>query len=482
MSRYDYDFAVIGGGAAGLTAASGAAQLGARTLLIEKEEVLGGDCLHFGCVPSKTLIKTAHVFHLIRNAEKFGLPPVVAGPVDFARVAERIRSVIAAIQEHDSLERFAGLGITVLQGSPAFCDEHVVSCGGRRISAGKWLIATGSSPAIPDLPGLDTLSYLTNREIFSLRRLPESLIILGAGPIAIEMAQAFTRLGSRVTVLQRNIQILSREDLDMACSLMQVLEEEGVVFHLGCKVLQLRDVNGKKEADIETAEGSTLTIRAAEILVALGRTANTGGLGLEDLGISASARGITVDRRLRTAQGHIFAAGDVIGGFQFTHAAGYEGSIVLSNAVLHLPRKADYGRMPWCTYTGPELAGIGMNEKTAAAAGLAYRIWTEDFAANDRGLAENEGIGRVKLLVGGNGKPLGVQVLGPHAGELLSEWIAVFNGRLGLATLAGSVHPYPTLSEINKKVAGSIYAEKLFSDRMKKVLRFLFHYRGPGQV
>lgn len=479
MKRYDYDFAVIGGGAAGLTAAAGAARLGAKTLLIEKEQALGGDCLHFGCVPSKTLIRSARIFHLLNRTEQFGLPAVVPGPVDFARVAERIASVIAQIQPHDSHERFQGMGVTVVTGAPVFADEHAVDCNGKRLSAEKWLIATGSSPSLPTIAGLGEVPHLTNREIFSLKQLPEALVILGAGPIAMEMAQAFQRLGSRVTVLQRNTQILSREDRDMADALQQVLEQEGVVFHLGSKLQRVRNTGATKEVTIETATGKIETITGSDILVALGRTSNIEGLGLERLEIEATGRGIAVDSRLRTRQGHIFAAGDAIGGYQFTHAAGYEGSIVLTNAVMHLPRRADYRWMPWCTYTDPELAGIGMTEKAASAAGISYRVWQEEFSANDRALAENETIGRVKLLVGKNGKPLGVQVLGTHAGELLGEWVAVCTGGLGLARLAGAIHPYPTLGEINKKVTGAIYAEKLFSDRVKKALRVLFRYRGP---
>jgi pyruvate/2-oxoglutarate dehydrogenase complex dihydrolipoamide dehydrogenase (E3) component len=478
MAKFDYDFGVIGGGAAGLTAASGAAQLGARTVLIEKEEALGGDCLHFGCVPSKTLIKSAKVYHLLKKTEQYGLPSVTPDPVNFADVAARIASVIAKIQEHDSHERFTSLGVTVLRGSPHFLEDHTVSCDNKKITAGKWLIATGSSPAIPPLPGLETVPYLTNREIFSLKNLPESLIILGAGPIAVEMAQAFNRLGSKVTVLQRNTQILSREDKDMADALLDVLQEEGIAFHLGCRLEQVQENHGVKEVAIKTSSQDDLVVQGKEILVALGRSANIDELGLNQLEISASTKGIEVDARLRTHRKHIFAAGDVIGGFQFTHAAGYEGSIVLSNAVLHLPRKADYRCMPWCTYTEPELAGIGMNEKTATAAGLSYRVWTEEFAANDRALAESEATGKVKLLIGENGKPIGAHVLGPHAGDLLSEWIAIFNGNLGLSKIAGAIHPYPTLSEINKKVVGAIYGEKLFSEKVKKALRFLFHYRG----
>jgi pyruvate/2-oxoglutarate dehydrogenase complex dihydrolipoamide dehydrogenase (E3) component len=478
MAAYDYDFAVIGGGAAGLTAASGAAQLGARVLLIEKEVALGGDCLHFGCVPSKTLIKTAHVYHLLKNSESFGLPPAIVGPVEFSRVAERIQSVIAHIRKHDSVERFNTLGVEVRFGSPSFIDEHTVSWDGKRVSAAKWLIATGSSPAVPMLAGLETVPYLTNREIFSLNRLPDSLLILGAGPIAVEMGQAFSRLGTKVTILQRGRQILSREDADMADGVRKVLEQEGVIFHLGCTLMRARNLGSAREVTIRTEAGETLAVTGSEILVALGRSANTAGLGLDRIGIGSSDKGIVVDARLRTRQKHIFAAGDVIGGYQFTHAAGYEGSIVVSNAILHLPRRANYSRMPWCTYTAPELASIGMNEKAATAAGLRYRVWTEEFIGNDRGLAEQETAGWVKLLVGKDGKPLGAQIFGPHAGELLAEWIAVFNGNLGLSTIAGATHPYPTLSEINKKVVGAIYAEKIFSDKTRKILKFLFHYGG----
>jgi pyruvate/2-oxoglutarate dehydrogenase complex dihydrolipoamide dehydrogenase (E3) component len=381
-------------------------------------------------------------------------------------------------QKHDSVERFNKLGVEVRFGSPAFIDEHTVSLDGRRVSAGKWLIATGSSPAVPLLAGLDTVPYLTNREIFSLNRLPDSLIILGAGPIAVEMAQAFSRLGTKVTVLQRGRQILSREDADMADGVRQVLEQEGVTFHLGCTLMRARNLGIAREVTIRTAVGETLAVTGTEILVALGRSTNTEGLGLDRIGIAHSNTGIVVDARLRTNQKHIFAAGDVIGGYQFTHAAGYESSIVVGNAILHLPRKVNYSRMPWCTYTAPELASIGMNEKTATAAGLTYRIWTEEFSGNDRALAEDEITGRVKLLVGKDEKPLGAQIFGPHAGELLAEWIAVFNGNLGLSTIAGAIHPYPTLSEINKKVVGAIYAERIFSDKVRKALKFLFHYRG----
>jgi pyruvate/2-oxoglutarate dehydrogenase complex dihydrolipoamide dehydrogenase (E3) component len=478
MAIHDYDIGIIGGGAAGLTVASGAAQLGAKTLLIEKESELGGDCLHFGCVPSKTLIKTAHVYHMMQNGARFGLPEMVRQPVDFKNVAERIRTVVGKIQQHDSVERFCKLGAKIEFGSPRFTDEHTVDLGGKSITAKKWLLATGSSPAIPPVEGLDQVPYLTNREIFYLDRLPESLIILGAGPIAIEMAQAFCRLGSKVTVIQRNTQILSKEDRDMADLVMNVLQQEGVTFHLGCKMLRARNLGDSREVAIETSDGKELAVSGAEILVALGRSVNIEGLGLAEIGVEFDRKGIKVDKRLRTSQKHIYGAGDVIGGYQFTHAAGYEGGIVVSNAIFHLPRKVDYTWMPWCTYTGPELAGIGMNEKMARAAGIEYRVWTENFADNDRSLAEGEEVGLIKLLVGRNNKPIGVQIIGLHAGELLGEWVAALNGKVKLSGLAGAIHPYPTLTEINKRVVGSTFTAKIFSDRVRKILKFLFRFRG----
>jgi pyruvate/2-oxoglutarate dehydrogenase complex dihydrolipoamide dehydrogenase (E3) component len=239
-----------------------------------------------------------------------------------------------------------------------------------------------------------------------------------------------------------------------------------------------RDLGNSREVSITTASGKNINVNSSEILVALGRSINTEGLGLEHIGVEYSRKGIEVDKRLHTSQKHIYAAGDVIGGYQFTHAAGYEGGIVISNAVFHLPRKTDYTWMPWCTYTGPELASIGMNEKMAQAAGVEYRVWTENFGDNDRSLAEGEETGKIKLLIGEKGKPVGVQILGPHAGDLLAEWVAVLNGGLKLSGLAGSIHPYPTIAEINKKVVGAVFSEKIFSDKIKKGLKFLFNFKG----
>ena len=478
MARFDFDIGVIGGGAAGLTVTAGAARLGARTLLVEKEPRLGGDCLHYGCVPSKTLIRTAAVYHTLKNAHRYGLPAVAIPPVDFRQVAERIHSVIATIQQHDSVERFCRLGAQVAFGQPRFTDEHTIDLDGTAYTASQWVLATGSSPLVPKIDGLTRTPYLTNRELFSLEALPSSLIILGAGLIAIEMAQAFCRLGSTVHVIQRSGQILSKEDRDLADRAMAVLQAEGITFHLNATVLRVRALDSGQEVTYHDAAGREQTLHASALLVAQGRTANVEGLGLEGIGVARDAKGIVVDQRLRTSQKHIYAAGDVLGTHQFTHAAGYEGSAVVTNAIFHLPRRIDYTWLPWCTYIEPEFASIGMNEKRAQAAGIDHTVWREEFAMNDRALAEGESRGMIKLLTSRGDRPLGVQIFGPHAGELLGTWVAALNGKIKLATLAAATHPYPTVGEINKRVAGSVLAEKLFSPRVAKALALLFGYQG----
>jgi pyruvate/2-oxoglutarate dehydrogenase complex dihydrolipoamide dehydrogenase (E3) component len=410
-------------------------------------------------------------------AKEFGLPELERKPVDFKAVASRIQSVISTIQKHDSVERFCSLGAKVEFGKAIFVDEHSIKLDGKIYSAKTWVIATGSSPSIPHIKGLEKTPYITNREIFSLDHLPHSMIFLGGGPISTEMAQAFSRLGSKVTIVERGNHILGREDEDMAEEVMNVLRSEGVTFHLNASVLSARDLGTEKEVVMSKGEETT-GLRAETLVVAAGREANIGGMGLEEIGIEFDKKGIRVDSRMRTTHTHIYAAGDVTGTYQFTHAAGYEGGIVVSNAIFHLPKKADYTFLPWCTYTDPELASIGMNEGAAKAKGIAYSVWTEEFRTNDRSLAEGEEVGRIKMVLDQHEKPIGVQILGPHAGELLSEWVAVLNGKMKLSTLAAAVHPYPTLGEINKKVVGTYFSGKIFSDKVKKALKFFFNLKG----
>ena len=372
MANYDYDIGVLGAGAAGLTVTAGAAMAGAKVLVVEKEHRLGGDCLYFGCVPSKTLIRTAKIYHFMKNSGQFGLPGVNPERPDFRKVAERIDSVIGTIQAHDSEERFCGLGAKVEYGQPAFVDDHSISLDGKRISAGHWVVATGSSPAIPPVQGLKETSYITNKEVFSMSELPESMIIIGGGPIGIELAQAFARLGTKVTVVEFLSRILNADDSDLTDIVMDVLKGEGVEFYLDSAVVSTRNVGDEKEVTFKKGD-ETKSVRARTLLVATGRRVNLDGLSLEQAGVAFERRGLILDKRLRTTQKHIFGAGDVTGAYQFTHAAGYEGGIALSNAIFHLPRKADYRYFPWVTYTEPELSSIGMNEKTAKSKGIHIR-------------------------------------------------------------------------------------------------------------
>ena len=480
MSQFDYDLGVIGGGAAGLTAAAGGAQFGAKTILIEKSAKLGGDCLHFGCVPSKTLIRTASVWALAKRSREFGLPGLARPAVDLGAVMDRVHRVVERIQKHDSEERFCALGAEVRFGEPSFADEHVVVLDGRRIAARHWIIATGSSPVVPPIEGLRDVPFWTNETVFSQRVLPPRLIVLGGGPIGLEIAQAFGRLGSRVIIVEFMDQILGPEDRDLADILRTRLEGEGDEIYVSTKAVEAKMRGSTILLTVAPASGGgpSRVIEGDALFIATGRKPNIEGLGLEAAGVKVTPRAIPTDERMRTNVRHIYACGDVNGQFPFTHVAGYEAGVALTNAIVRLPRKADYSKVGWCTYTDPEVASIGLNEKRAKKAGVEYRVKEELFEENDRALAEGEIPGKIKMLVSPKGELLGCQIMGAHAGEIIHEWILAMYGGVKLSRIAGAVHIYPTVSEISKRVAGSLFAEKIFSDRTKSVLRFMFQLKG----
>lgn len=480
MDKYDFDLGIIGGGAAGLTAAAGGAQFGAKTILIEKSDRLGGDCLHYGCVPSKTLIRTAGLRSLIKRCKEFGLPDVQPPPVDLGAVMDRVKYVIEKIQKHDSEERFCSLGARVLFGNPVFIDDHKVAVDGQNICAKNWIIATGSSPSLPPLPGLVSVPYWTNETVFSQRKLPSRLIVLGGGPVGLELAQAFARLGSKVTIVEFMEQIMGPEDKDIADIVRKQLESEGCLIFTGTKALSVEYVNSLIRLTISGNSGKDQPqiIESDALLVAAGRKPNIDGLGLDAAGVVYTPRGIPTDLRMKTNISHIYACGDINGQLPFTHVAGYEAGIALTNSILHLPRRAAYEKIGWCTYTSPEVASIGLNEKRAGQKGVQYRVLEEQFAENDRALIEGQETGKIKLLVSPSGKFLGCQIVGAGAGDLIHEWIITMNGNIKLSTMAGAVHIYPTISEISKRVAGSLFAEKLFSSGTKSILKFLFSLKG----
>ncbi len=464
------DLCVIGGGSGGLSVAAGAAQMGAKVVLIEKGK-MGGDCLNYGCVPSKSLIAAAHVAETVRRGGQFGVNGH-APTIDFARVHDHIHEVIAAIAPHDSVERFEGLGVSVIQAAARFTGLREVEAGGERIRARRFVIATGSSAAVPPVPGLADVPFLTNETIFDLIERPAHLIVIGGGPIGAELAQAYRRLGAEVTLLEMYT-VLGKDDPDVTAVVRRRLAEEGIKIREGIAVTAVERQGNGVAVTLEHS-GHSERLAGSHLLVAAGRRPNVTGLGLEAAGVEAGPQGIRVDRRLRTSNRRIFAIGDVTGGYQFTHVAGYHAGIVIRNALFKLPAKVDDRAVPWVTYTDPEIAHVGMTEAQARERyGDKVRVLTWSFAENDRAQAERTTEGLVKVVVGKRGRILGASLAGPGAGELLQPWVLAIGQGLKIGAMATLIAPYPTLGEINKRAAGSYYSGSLFSERTRRIVRFL---------
>lgn len=464
-----HDLIIIGGGVGGLVTASVAGQLGLDVVMVERAPRLGGDCLHYGCVPSKTLIRSAGVAHLARQGRQFGLD-VGLERVDLGRVMDRVAEVVARIQQHDDPQRFRDYGVDVRFGEARFVDRHTVEVDGEPLQARRFVIATGSGPALPDVDGLAAVGYLTNESVFAERALPRRLLVLGAGPVGVELSQAFGRLGSEVTLIDMGDQILPRDDAELTVELTGLLEREGIRVHLGTEAVRAFPGRDGTKA-VEARLGSeTLTFEADEILVATGRRANTEGLNLEAVGVELTESGtIRVDSRLRTSTRHIFACGDCAGPFPFTHVAEYQAGVIIANVAFRLPRRVDYRAVPWVTYTDPELAHVGLTAVEAAQRNLAVEVARFRFRDVDRALAEGSEDGLVKLVVH-RGRIIGGSILGPHAGELIQEVSLAIEARLPLRRLASAVHAYPTLAQIIKRAAGSLYAPRLFSARSRRLV------------
>jgi pyruvate/2-oxoglutarate dehydrogenase complex dihydrolipoamide dehydrogenase (E3) component len=449
--------------------------MGARVVLIERGK-MGGDCLNYGCVPSKSLIAAAQAAESVRAASRFG---VEAGEprIDFARVHDHVHRVIAAIAPNDSVERFEGLGVTVLKGSARFVGSTSVAVGDVRIDARRVVIATGSSPAIPPIPGLDQAAYLTNETIFDLRALPEHLIIVGGGPIGCEIAQAFRRLGARVTVIEA-FAALGKDDPELAAVVKERLREDGIDLREEANIVRVdRAGDGVAVAIEERAAGNAAPAAArlegSALLVATGRRPNVADLDLEAAGIAYTPRGVTVDARLRTTNRKVYAVGDAAGPYQFTHMAGYHAGIVIRNALFRLPAKVDYRAVPWVTFTSPELAQIGLTEAEARSAFGEIRVLRFPFAENDRAQAERATGGLVKIVASRKGVVIGAGMVGERAGELIQIWSLAISRRLHVKHVAGLILPYPTLGEVNKRAAGSYFTPVLFGERTRRLVRLL---------
>lgn len=472
MNNLSYDVVVVGGGAAGLTSSIWSSSLGAKTLIVEKESKLGGDCLHYGCVPSKALIKSAHVYHLMRHSSEYGLPKVNLEPVDFSKVRDRIQNIIGHIQKNDSPEFFKKqYKIDTKFGQARFLDQNTIDVNGERIQAKKFILATGSSARVPQIEGLKDISYLTNVDIFSLKKLPRSLIVLGGGPIGMEMAQAFSRLGSKVSVVEFGSCILPKEDPDVSCLMHDLLLNEGIEFFVDAKAQRVSKEGDSIRLTIEQ-NGEIKTVTAESILVATGRQPNLNGLDLEKAGVEFAPQGIKVNQYLQTTAKNIYACGDCKVGFQFTHVAEYDARLAALNVRLPFPvLKTNYSNVPWCTYLDPEVASVGLNETMAKKAGIKYKAYKYEFAHLDRALAEGATKGFVKILTDLKGKLVGAQIVGLHAGELIHEWVAVINSKVDVGKVEKSIHAYPTLAQINKKVSGAYLSAQ---SPLTKMATYLF--------
>ena len=470
---HDVDLCVIGAGSAGLTVAAGAVQMGASVVLVEQGK-MGGDCLNYGCVPSKSLLAAGHAAHMPVESPAFGVE-LGAGRVEGRRVYDHVRDVIAAIAPNDSQERFEGLGVTVLRGHARFTGRTRVDVDGTRVDARRVVVATGSSPRVPPIPGLDGVPYMTNETIFDRTSVPEHLVVVGGGPIGIEMSQAHRQLGAAVTVCSMS-RILPKDDPELVDVVRGRLQGEGIDIHEGVEVVNVARRNGDGVAVTVAQNGQQSRFDGSHLLVAAGRKANVDGLELEAAGIAYSSRGIEVDAGMRTTNKKVFAIGDVAGGLQFTHVAGYHATIVLKRALFRLWAKQDTSAIPWVTYTDPELAQVGLNEAQAREWHGDVRVLRWSYEENDRAQAQRRTEGLAKVITTPRGRVLGAGIVGAAAGELIQTWVLAISAGLKIGKVAGMVAPYPTLGEVNKRAAGSYYTDTLFSDRTRKLVRFLARF------
>jgi pyruvate/2-oxoglutarate dehydrogenase complex dihydrolipoamide dehydrogenase (E3) component len=457
------DVCVVGAGSAGLVVAAGAAQLGLDVVLIERAE-MGGDCLNFGCVPSKALIAAAKTAQAQRGGAAFGVAPIEPS-IDFARVMDHVAETIAAIAPNDSAKRFEGHGVRVLKEEARFIGCHELQAGPHHITSKRIVLATGSRPAVPPIPGLAEAPYLTNETIFANRTLPQHLVVIGGGPVGLELAQAHRRLGARVTVLEAAT-LLAKDDPELSTIVVQHLRSEGVELCGGVKIARI-------EGTGVILDGGE-RIGGSHLLVATGRTPTVDGLDLDKAGVAHTAHGITVDRTLRTTNRGVWAIGDCNGLYAFTHMAGYEASLFIRGVLFRAPARLDHGLVPWTTFTDPELAQVGLGEQAAREKyGDGIRVLRWPFADNDRARTERVNDGLVKAITDRRGRILGAAIVGPNAGELIQPWCLAIFKRLKISALASFVPPYPTLGEASKRAAGSYFTEALFGSRTRKLVRFL---------
>ncbi len=462
------DLCVIGAGSGGLSVAA-AAQLGVKVILIEKA-AMGGDCLNTGCVPSKALLSAGKQAAAMRHCAPFGIQPVDP-VVDWAKVNDHVKDVIATIEPNDSVERFTSLGVQVIQAEASFENKKTVIAGGQRIRARRFIIATGSSPAFPPIPGLMNVPFFSNENIFENREKIDHLIVIGGGPIGMEMAQAHHNLGAKVTVLEA-FTALSKDDPELTAIVLNNLRASGIDIHDKVRIENITDQGGGITVTV-SKDGQVEELKGTHLLAATGRRPNVGSLNLELAGIKYDKRGIIVNKGMVTSNRKVFAIGDVARGFQFTHVANYHAGIVIRRALFRMPAKENTDLIPWVTYTDPQLAHIGLTEADAKKRYSTIKVLRFPYHENDRAIAERKTDGLVKVIVDKKGNILGASIVGEHAGELIQMWSLAMSAKLKIKHMTGFISPYPTYSELNKRVSYGFYTEKLSSGLLRKTLGFL---------
>lgn len=473
--RTNYHLIVIGAGSGGLVAAAGAAGLGAKVALIEKHK-MGGDCLNTGCVPSKAIIRSAKLSFDARTAHRFGIPDL-SPDIHLARVLESVREVQKKIEPHDSAERFQGLGVDVRFGSYRFISSHEISNGEETLSARRFVIATGAAPFVPPIRGIGEIPTLTSDNVWNLQELPKRLVVLGGGPIGAELTQVFARLGSKVSVVEMADCLLSREDSEASCLIKERFQREGIETLVNSRAEEVRKTSSGYELVVTHATEGRKTVPFDHILVAVGRAPNVGGLDLEKAGVRYSKKGIEIDSYLRTSAKHIYACGDVAGPYQFTHTADHQARLILRNALFPGKAKIDYRVVPWCTFTDPEVARVGLNEKEAREKKISYDVYVYPMKDLDRAVCDREDEGFVKVLTKkGSDEPLGVTLVGSHAGDLIHEFVLAMHSRIGLKGVASMIHVYPTLAEVSKRVADA-YQRTRLKPGLRKWFQRYFQWR-----
>lgn len=475
--RYSYDLVVIGGGAAGLVAATGGAALGAKTALIEKNK-LGGDCTWYGCIPSKALLKSAQALSLTKRLKEFGIAIGPQNTYDPSSVMSHVRDIVKKISTHHPAEVFEKRGIKVLFGGPKFLDKNTLELKGERIFAKRFVIASGSHPLLPPIEGLKDISYLTNENVFDLEALPKSLAVLGGGPIGMELSLAFARLGVEVSIIEMLDRLMVREDKEIADVLIDGFKAEGIKIYTGKKAVRFLKDGEMFSITLEDKDKKQSVVKAEKVLVAAGRAANVQGLDLEKAGVKYSNKGVEVDATLRTSAKNIYACGDIAGPYQFSHMAEYQAVVAVGNALFPFKRKVNYDAVPWCTFTDPEVARVGLTEDEAKVKYKDIKVYRSTYSGNDRAVTDLEERGLAKVITDKRGYILGAHIVGSGAGEIIHEYVLAKSSKLKIGRLSSVIHIYPTLAQVVKRSADQYYIGmmnsawfKVFSKMLLKLLR-----------